>query len=164
MLISHHRLFTITGDMPSQCLRYVIIRAVTRPGVDKVKPKGWFEYSLKIDWGLSVGLLHTRDLLLVPVFIYPGCWYFDKWCNKSRKEQGTRLMMFSLNKVNYPMSFLWLSNWIFCCWTTRGDHQTCSQQGGTSPEIYNFDFGLWSWDFFYGLGLTQGFQLNNSDF
>ena len=24
----------------------------TRPGVDKIKPKGWFKYSLQIDWGV----------------------------------------------------------------------------------------------------------------
>ena len=27
----------------------VPIKVLTRPGVEKVKPKGWFKYSLKID-------------------------------------------------------------------------------------------------------------------
>ena len=27
----------------------VLATEVTRPGVDKVKPKGWFRYSLRID-------------------------------------------------------------------------------------------------------------------
>ena len=51
----------------------------TRPGVDKVKPKVWFMYSLYIiDW----------HFIMV--------------------QQG-RLMMFSLNMLYYPMSFLLLS-------------------------------------------------------
>ena len=32
------------------------------------------------------------------------------------------LMMFSLNMVDYPMSFLLLSSWIFFWWTSTGDH------------------------------------------
>ena len=40
MLISHPRLFTITGDMPSQCLRYVIITTnQVSPGAELAKPK-----------------------------------------------------------------------------------------------------------------------------
>ena len=35
--------------------------------------------------------------------------------------QQVRLMMFSLNMVDYSMSFLLLSTWVFC-WTSRGDH------------------------------------------
>ena len=35
--------------------------------------------------------------------------------------QHVRLMMFSLNMVDYPMSFLLLSTWDFCL-TSRGDH------------------------------------------
>ena len=35
--------------------------------------------------------------------------------------QKVRLMMFSLNMVDYSMSFLLLSTWVFC-WTSRGDH------------------------------------------
>ena len=31
-------------------------------------------------------------------------------------------MMFSLNMVDYSMSFLLLSSWDFFCWTGRGDH------------------------------------------
>ena len=34
--------------------------------------------------------------------------------------QKVRLMMFSLNMVDYSMSFLLLSTWVFC-WTSRGD-------------------------------------------
>ena len=36
--------------------------------------------------------------------------------------QQVRLMMFSLNMVDYPMSFLLLSTWDFFWWTSRGDH------------------------------------------
>ena len=36
--------------------------------------------------------------------------------------QQVRLMMFSLNMVDYSMSFLLLSTWVFFCWTSRGDH------------------------------------------
>ena len=36
--------------------------------------------------------------------------------------QQVRLMMFSLNMVDYSMSFLLLSSWDFFCWTSRGDH------------------------------------------
>ena len=30
----------------------IIQYSITRPGVDKVKPKGWFKYSLQIDCGV----------------------------------------------------------------------------------------------------------------
>ena len=33
---------------------------------------------------------------------------------------------------------------------------------GTSPEIPNMDFGLWTFDFFYGLGMNQDYQLDHS--
>ena len=33
-----------------------------------------------------------------------------------------RLMMFQLNMVDYPMSFLSLSTWNLFCWRSRGDH------------------------------------------
>ena len=37
----------------------VQFKSETRPGVDKVKPKGWFKYSLLIDrLRISVGLFH----------------------------------------------------------------------------------------------------------
>ena len=36
--------------------------------------------------------------------------------------QQVRLMMFSLNTVDYSMSFLLLSTQNFFCWTSRGDH------------------------------------------
>ena len=36
--------------------------------------------------------------------------------------QQVRLMMFSLNMVDYPMTFLLLSTWDFFWWTSRGDH------------------------------------------
>ena len=36
--------------------------------------------------------------------------------------QQLRLMMFSLNMVDYSMSFLLLSTQIFFCWTSGGDH------------------------------------------
>ena len=32
----------------------------------------------------------------------------------------------------------------------------------TSPGIWNLDFGLWTLDFFYGLRMTQGYQLDHS--
>ena len=34
------------------------MKGLTRPGVDKVKPKGWIKYSLQIDLRNSVGLFH----------------------------------------------------------------------------------------------------------
>ena len=33
---------------------------------------------------------------------------------------------------------------------------------GTSPDIWNWDLGLWTLDFFYVLRMTQGYQLNHS--
>ena len=36
--------------------------------------------------------------------------------------QYVSLIIFSLNMVNYPMSFLLLSSWNFFCWTSTGDH------------------------------------------
>ena len=33
-----------------------------------------------------------------------------------------RLIMFSLNMVDYSLTFLLLSTWDFFCWTSRGDH------------------------------------------
>ena len=36
--------------------------------------------------------------------------------------QQLRLMMFSLNTVDYSMSFLLLSTQNFFCWTSAGDH------------------------------------------
>ena len=33
---------------------------------------------------------------------------------------------------------------------------------GTSPGIRNLDFGLLTLDFFYGLRMTQGYQLDHS--
>ena len=36
--------------------------------------------------------------------------------------QQVRLMMFSLNMVDYSMSFLSLYTWDYFCWTSRGDH------------------------------------------
>ena len=36
--------------------------------------------------------------------------------------QQVRLMMFSLNTVDYSMSFLLLSTQNFFCWTSGGDH------------------------------------------
>jgi len=45
-------------------------------------------------------------------FVYPEFWHFD----------NLRLMMFSLNMVDYSMSFLLLYTWDFFCWTSRGDH------------------------------------------
>ena len=36
--------------------------------------------------------------------------------------QQERLMIFSLNMVDYSMSFLLLSTWNFFCWTSGGDH------------------------------------------
>ena len=53
--------------------------SLTRPGVDKVKPKVGFKYSL-----------------LIGIFIM---------------VQKGRLMMFSLNMLDYPMYFVSLSTW-----------------------------------------------------
>ena len=36
--------------------------------------------------------------------------------------QQVSLMTFSLNMVDYPMSFLLLSSWIFFWWTSTGDN------------------------------------------
>ena len=36
--------------------------------------------------------------------------------------QQVSLMMFSLTMVDFPMSLLFLSSWIFFCWTSTGDH------------------------------------------
>ena len=33
---------------------------------------------------------------------------------------------------------------------------------GTSPEIRNLNVGFWTLDFFYGLWMTQGYQLDHS--
>ena len=48
---------------------------ITRLGVDKVKPKGWFKFSLQIDlgvvWDCSTMTLSTWE------FVYPRCWHFD---------------------------------------------------------------------------------------
>ena len=48
------------------------------------------------------------------------------------------LMMFSLNMVDYPMSFLLLSSWIFFWWISTGDHSKVfllfEYCGGTPPS------------------------------
>ena len=38
-------------------------------------------------------------------FVYPGCWHFDKG-----EVEQVRLMMYTLNMVDYPMSVLLLSS------------------------------------------------------
>ena len=58
------------------------------------------------------------------------------------------LMMFSLNMVDYPMSFPLLSSWIFFWWTSTGDHskmfllfEYCC---GTPPSCLKV-YGWWWW-------------------
>ena len=78
----------------------------TRPGVDKVKPKGRFKYSLQID------VRHGRPKVdpSCTEFVYPRFWHFDNGAIK------VSLMMFSLNMVDYPhvlplavhLKFVWL--------------------------------------------------------
>ena len=80
---------------------------ITRLGVDKVKPKVWFHHVL-----FAMGDLH----LVLPAL------------NMSTLDAGilimvqqVRLMLFSLNMVDYSMSFLLLSTFIFYQ-KSRGDH------------------------------------------
>ena len=77
---------------------------VTRPRFDKVKPKGWFKYSLQIDWGV---LWDWNAGILI-------------------KVQQLSLMMFSLNMVDYPMSFLLLSTWDLFDGQLEGTNLRCS--------------------------------------
>ena len=74
----------------------------TRPGVDKVKPKGWFKYSLKIDKGV-VWDCSTMHLVLLSLNLS----ILDAGILKM--VQQISLMMFSLNMVGYHMSLLLLS-------------------------------------------------------
>ena len=46
--------------------------------------------------------------------------------------------------------------------TDQPEHLTRLESTGTSPGICNLDFGLWILDFFYGLRMTQGYQLDHS--
>ena len=52
-------------------MRICLFVAPTRPGVDKVKPKGWFKYSLQIDLGqlvhpaLNLSTLDAGILIMV---------------------------------------------------------------------------------------------------
>ena len=39
--------------------------------------------------------------------------------------------------------------------------ETRLESTGTSSGIRNLDFGLWTLDFFYGLRMTQSYQLNH---
>ena len=58
---------------------------LTRLGVDKVKPKEWFKYSLQIDYleqGQTVppcSFQHVRPAFGVACteIVYPECWHFD---------------------------------------------------------------------------------------
>ena len=49
----------------------------SRPEVDKVKPKVWFNYSLKITNRNSAGLDWTVPLYMRDLHLVPGCWHFD---------------------------------------------------------------------------------------
>ena len=79
----------------------------TRPGIDKVKPQaGLFHHILNymvdlhlVHPALNLSTLDAGILILM---------------------QQVSLMMFSLNMVDYPMSFLLLSGWIFLVDKYRG--------------------------------------------
>ena len=72
--------------------------------VDKVKPKGWFKYSLSIDKRNIVGLFHIDINLVLPKMIMS---IMDAGILITMQQ--VKLMIFSLNMVYYPMSFLLLS-------------------------------------------------------
>ena len=40
--------------------------------------------------------------------------------------------------------------------------KTRLESTGTSPGIWNMHSGLWTLDFFYGMRMTQGYQLDHS--
>ena len=83
----------------------VQIEASTRPGVDKVKPKRWFKYSLHV---LVYMAMHGR-----PHLVHPALNISILDAGILRKGQQVNLMMFTLNMVDHPMSFLSLSTWDF---------------------------------------------------
>ena len=67
--------------------------------------------------------------------------------------QQVSLMMFSLNMVDYSMSFLLPSSWIFFWWTSTGDHskmfflfEFCC---GTHPSCLKV-MGWWWWWWWVG--------------
>ena len=82
----------------------------TRPGVDKVKPKAWFKYSLYFTNRNSAGLFHHVLICMGDLYlVLPAL-------NLSTLDDGIlimvqqeRMMMFSLNMVDYSVSFLSLS-------------------------------------------------------
>ena len=93
-------------------------------------------------------------------------------------------MMFSLNMVDYSMSFILLSTQIFFCWTSRGDHSEpfllFEDYCGTPPSCLKVGlgwvvvahkilvsaqgplvFGIWVW----GIGVWgPGLTIKNLDF
>ena len=56
-------------------------------------------------WTVPCPTLHWRSAFgpSCMEFVHPGCWHFDN--GATRKIDG----VFSLNRVEYPMSFLWTS-------------------------------------------------------
>mgnify|MGYP007048719944 CR=1 FL=1 len=68
---------------------------------------------------------------------------------------SAQLLMFH----NYTVR---LSTTTFCYITHSTEGQfvliTRLESTGTSPGIWNLDFGLWTLDFFYGLRMTQDYQ------
>ena len=82
---------------------------VTKPGVNKVKPKRWFKYSLQIDYGL-VGLFHNVLVYMGDLhLVLPSLNLCILDAGILIMVQQVSLMMFSLNMVEYHMSFLSLS-------------------------------------------------------
>ena len=78
----------------------LVIDNINYTRVDKVKPKGWFKYSVLIDKRNIVGLFHIDINLVLPKM------------NMSIMDAGilimmqqVKLMIFSLNMVYYPISF-----------------------------------------------------------
>ena len=86
------------------------MKYLTRPGVDKVKPKGCLKVLL-IDW-------------LIGTVLECSTMFFSTWetcptldAGILKMVQHVRFMMFSLNMVDYPMSFLC---WDFFAWQVGG--------------------------------------------
>ena len=83
---------------------------MTRPGVDKVKPKVWFKYSFQITNRNIARLFHHVLICMGDLhLVLPAL-------NLSTLDDGIlimvqqeRMMMFSLNMVDYSVSFLSLS-------------------------------------------------------
>ena len=102
-----------------------VYKIETRPGVDKVKPKGWFKDSLQIDHGVVWDhhvLVCMGDLHLV----HPVLNFSTLDAGILELVQQVSFMMFSLNMVDYPMSFLLLSSLNFFGGQVEGTILRCS--------------------------------------